>query len=211
MVKIFNFEGDQKEFSANTYVIGKIGLSCLIIDIGTTNDEVLDYIESHYDGVLGVLLTHGHFDHIRGLPKLMKRFKNVPVYIAKDDVELLSNPILNCSYMTSEKISMNIETIDVEDNREIVVHNKFRFKTIKTPFHTMGSVCYLFEDDNALFTGDTLFKDGIGRTDLNTSDTSLVQSSMNKLKELNDYLVVYPGHGEITRLGIEKNKNSYLK
>lgn len=211
MVKIFNFDEDKREFSSNTYVIGKIGLSCLVIDIGTTNDEVFDYIESHYDGVLGILLTHAHFDHIRGLTKMLKRFKNVPVYMAKEDVELLSNPKLNCSYLTNEKIMMNIETINVEDNEEVRVHNKFRFKTIKTPFHTMGSVCYLFEDDNAIFTGDTLFKGSIGRTDLETSDPSLMKSSLNKLKDLSDYLVVYPGHGSITRLGDEKKNNPYLK
>lgn len=211
MVKIFRFDNDTKEFSANTYVIGKIGLKCLIVDIGTTNDDVLDYIESHYEGVYGILLTHGHFDHIRGLSKILKRFKNVPVYIASEDVELLSNPQLNCSYMTNENVSMHIETIPVEDNQEVVVHNKFRFKVFKTPFHTMGSVCYLFEDDNALFTGDTLFKGGIGRTDLDTSDATLVSSSLDKLKQLSDYLVAYPGHGDVTRLGSEKETNPYFK
>lgn len=209
MVKVFNFEDNPNEFSANTYVIGKIGHDCLVVDIGSTKDDVLDYISSHYEKVGGVLLTHGHFDHIRGLPKLLRRFKNVPVYLAEEDVPLLNNPNINSSGLTGEKVSINVSTIPVEDGEEIELKG-FRFKVIKTPFHTAGSVCYLFEDDNALFTGDTLFKGSIGRTDLATSDPSLVMSSLKKLSFLSDNLVVYPGHGGISRLGNEKENNPFL-
>ncbi len=209
MVKVFNFDENPTEFSANTYVIGKIGDSCLIVDMGSTKDEVLDYISSHYESVAGVLLTHGHFDHIRGVPKLLKKFRDVPIYIASEDVPLLNNPKINASGLTGEKISMNIETIPVEDGETIKL-KKYRFKVIKTPYHTMGSVCYLFEDDNALFTGDSLFKGSIGRTDLETSDPSFVESSLRKIMALDDNLVVYPGHGPITRMETEKNTNPFL-
>lgn len=209
MVKVFNFEDDPNEFSANTYVIGKIGDSCIIVDIGSTKEEVLDYISSHYERVAAVLLTHGHFDHIRGLPKLLKRFKDVPVYISNEDKELLSNPEFNASDMTGEKVSMNIETIPVEDGETIKL-GKYHVKVIATPFHTMGSVCYLFEDDNALFTGDSLFRTSIGRADLKTSDPDLIMSSMKKLCQLDDNIVIYPGHGSISRMEIEKRTNSFL-
>jgi hydroxyacylglutathione hydrolase len=209
MVKVFNFEDNPNEFSANTYIIGKIGASCLVVDIGSTKDEVLEYISSHYESVAGILLTHGHFDHIRGLTKFLRNFKNTPVYLASEDAPLLDNPGINSSNLTGEKVSVNAETIAVEDNETIRLKD-FRFKVIKTPFHTMGSVCYLFEDDNALFTGDTLFKGSVGRTDLETSDPSLVEESLRKIYSLDDNLVVYPGHGPITRLEIEKNTNPYL-
>lgn len=209
MVKVFNFEDNPNEFSANTYVIGKIGDSCLIVDMGSTKDDVLDYIDSHYENVAGVLLTHGHFDHIRGLPKLLKKFKNTPVYLATEDASLLKNPSENASHLTGEKISMDIPIIPVEDGEEIKL-KKYHFKVIKTPFHTQGSVCYLFEDDNALFTGDTLFKGSIGRTDLETSDPSLVNSSLNKILSLDSNLVIYPGHGPISRLEIEEKTNPFL-
>ena len=102
MVKVFNFEDNPNEFSANTYVIGKIGMKCLIVDIGSTRDDIISYIEKHYEGVAGILLTHAHFDHIRGLPKILKRFKNVPVYLASEDVPLLNNPsILSLLYQTN--------------------------------------------------------------------------------------------------------------
>lgn len=211
MVKVFNFDDNPTEFSANTYVIGKIGLSCLIVDIGTTKDDVFNYIDKHYENVAGVLLTHAHFDHIRGLPKLLKRYKNVPVYLAEEDVPLLSNPYSNSSMILSnERIAINVSTIPIHDGEEVIVHNKFRFKVIKTPFHTQGSVCYLFEDDNALFTGDTLFKESIGRTDLVDSNPNQIPASLQKLSKLSDFLVVYPGHGSITRLGEEKEHNPYF-
>ena len=111
--------------------------------------------------------------------------------------------------MTGEKISINVATIPVEDG-EMITINKIKFKVIKTPFHTEGSVCYLFEDDNALFTGDTLFKGSIGRTDLATSDPSKINSSLMKLNDLSEWLVVYPGHGGISRLGQEKETNPYF-
>lgn len=210
MVKVFNYEDNPTEFSANTYVIGKIGMSCLIVDIGTTKDDVIEYIEKHYEKVAGILLTHAHFDHIRGLPKILRRFKNVPVYLAKEDEPLLNDPSINSSNLTGEKVAVNVTTIPVEDGEVIKVHNSFRFQVIKTPFHTMGSVCYLFEDDNALFTGDSLFKGSIGRTDLEASDPSLVNSSLKKLTKLNENLVIYPGHGPISRLQIEEETNPYL-
>lgn len=210
MVKVFNFEDNPTEFSANTYIIGKIGHSCLVIDIGSTKDEVIEYIDSHYESVAGILLTHGHFDHIRGLPKLLRRFKNTPVYLAQEDVPLLNNPNINSSNLTGERVSINVPTIPVEDDENIEL-KKFHFKVIKTPFHTKGSVCYLFEDDNALFTGDTLFKGSIGRTDLETSQPELISSSLEKLTKLNENLVIYPGHGPISRLGIETKTNPFFK
>src|SRR5574344_1734261 len=96
MVKIFNFERNTKEFSANTYVVGKIGNSCLVVDLGSTDDEVYDYIDTHYSKVAGILLTHAHFDHIRGIPALLKHFKdNIPIYLNSADWPLLSDSSLN--------------------------------------------------------------------------------------------------------------------
>lgn len=209
MVKVFNFEDNPTEFSANTYVIGKIGLNCLIVDIGSTKDDVLDYIDSHYEGVAGILLTHAHFDHIRGLPKLLKKYRNAPVFLTEEDVPLLNDPKINSSFLTGEKVSMDVQTTPVHDQEEITL-SKIRFKVIKTPFHTQGSVCYLFEDDNALFTGDTLFKGSIGRTDLETSDSSQVPSSLKKLLSLSENLVIYPGHGKMSRMDIERKTNPFL-
>ncbi len=213
MVKVFNFENNPKEFSANTYVIGKINSNCVVIDMGSTDDSVYDYIKAHHEKVEAVLLTHAHFDHIRGLVRFLKHYKgkyDIPVYLATEDQELLQNPVLNSSTMTNENVQINISTLPVTDGDEISLKS-FHVKVIHTPFHTKGSVCYLFEDDNALFTGDTLFKGAVGRTDLPCSEPEKMEESLMKIKALKDTLVIYPGHGPISRLEIEKEENPFLK
>lgn len=209
MVKTFLCDETKHEFSANTYIIGKINSSCLVIDIGMRDEAIYDYIDSHYTRCLGVLLTHGHFDHIRGLPAFLKHYKDTPVYLHPEDAHLLYDSTANASYLTGESVSMNLQTIDVKDGETLHI-KETNIRVIHTPFHTKGSVCYLFEDDNALFTGDTLFKNGIGRFDLETSDATQIMPSLKKLAGLKDTLVVYPGHGSYTRLGEEKKTNPYL-
>ena len=213
MGKIFNFDDHPTQFSANTYVIGKIGGGCIVVDIGSTDEAIYDYIDSHYERVVAVLLTHAHFDHIRGLTKLLKHYRNryeIPVYLAEEDVPLLKDPKINSSAMMRESVQVNAETIPVKDG-EILKWKDFRVRVIKTPFHTEGSVCYYFEDDNALFTGDTLFKGSIRRTDMATSDPEKVQPSLSKLNALSDWLVIYPGHGPISRIETEKRENPFFQ
>lgn len=212
MVKVFQFDENAREFSANTYVVGKVGGNCVIIDLGSTDPTIYHYIESHYESIEGILLTHGHFDHIRGIPALLKHFKNaqIPVYLSKEDAPLLEDPSLNNSPMNSENVKVHIVTVPVTDGQDLILKD-FHIKVIATPFHTRGSVCYLFNDDNALFTGDTLFETSIGRTDFLTSQPNRVTESLKKLLTLRETLVVYPGHGSISRLGEERKNNPYLK
>jgi glyoxylase-like metal-dependent hydrolase (beta-lactamase superfamily II) len=213
MIKAFSFENNAKEFSANTFVLGKVGEPCIVIDLGNTGDEVEKYIkDSHMGKLLAVLLTHGHFDHIRGLSKLLDTFgEKTPVYMNKADEDLLADPEKNCSLgFSSSPIMADLNPIFVKDG-EILTLGENKLKVIFTPFHTLGSVCYFSKEDNALFTGDTLFKDSIGRTDVPTSDPNLVNESLKKLLALPDMLVCYPGHGAVTKLGYEKRNNPYLK
>lgn len=212
MVKIFVTEPDAKEFSANTYVLGKIGDPCVIVDLGSTNKAITDYIDSHYEKVAAILLTHAHFDHIRGIPKLLSYYKkkyDIPVYRSEEDIPLLSSPSRNACSRRGEKISRNINPIPVKDGDAIKI-GKYTAKVIATPFHTKGSLCYLFEDDNALFTGDTLFAGSIGRRDRPTSQPDKMASSLKKLLSLKPTLVIYPGHGSRTNLGREEKTNPYL-
>ena len=98
----------------------------------------------------------------------------------------------------------------LDDEDEIDFKNGYVFKVISTPFHTNGSVCFLSEKENALFTGDTLFKGSIGRTDLPKGNERLISSSLKKLLKLDDNLKIYPGHGDETTLKKEKENNIYL-
>lgn len=214
MVKIFNFDNetiDNNEFSSNSYVIGEQNGPCIIVDLGSTNKRIIDYIKKNHTSVLGILLTHGHFDHIRGLNNFLKEF-NATIFIYETENEFLLNSRLNRSKNHAEDVVVETENIYlVDDEDEINFGNQIYVKVIHTPFHTSGSVCFLIKSENALFTGDTLFKGFIGRTDLPTGNEKEVYSSLSKIKQLNENYTIYPGHGEITTLFNELKNNYYLK
>lgn len=212
MVKTFRFDTDTHEFSANTYVVGEKGGRCVVIDLGSTQDRVIDYIKENFTSCSGILLTHGHFDHIRGIKKFLDTF-SCTVFVHQDDSELLSNAKLNGSHYfeSNNDVSLNLSNLYLlDDEDEIDFKNGYVFKVISTPFHTNGSVCFLSEKENALFTGDTLFKGSIGRTDLPKGNERLISSSLKKLLKLDDNLKIYPGHGDETTLKKEKGNNIYL-
>ncbi len=213
MVKTFRFDSVyDDEFCSNSYVIGEKGGPFILVDIGSTSDRILDYVKENHTSCLGVLLTHGHFDHIRGLEKFLSYY-NCTVFIDKDEEEKLHNSRLNCSKMSGEEeLNLNINNIYLlDDEDEINFINKYYVKVIETPFHTNGSVCYLIKNENALFTGDTLFKGSIGRSDLPTSSSRTIKDSLKKLVKLDPSLNVYPGHGELTTLKKELESNICLK
>lgn len=211
MVKVFLQKDDDKVFHANTYVMGKIGGNCVLVDPGFQDKALLSYIQNHYEKVVAILLTHGHFDHMRGVQDILKFFSNqtIPVYLHPEDESILQDPRLNASIMTGENVKGSFITTPVHDGEELELKG-MTIRVIHTPFHTKGCVCYLSLDDNALFTGDTLFKGSIGRTDLPVSTPETVAPSLQKLLALKDTLVVYPGHGPLTNLGAEKKTNPYL-
>ncbi len=212
MVKIFRFDSEyDDEFCSNSYVIGEKGGPFILVDIGSTSDRILNYVKENHTSCLGVLLTHGHFDHFRGLDKFLKHY-NCTVFIDKDEEEKLHNARLNCSKMNGEDLNIDLNNIYLlDDEDEINFINKYYIKVIETPFHTNGSVCYLLKSENALFSGDTLFKGSIGRSDLPTSSNRSIKDSLKKLTKLDPNLTVYPGHGEITTLKKELETNIYLK
>lgn len=156
-------------------------------------------------------MTHGHFDHIRGINKFLETF-NCTIFIDEKDIDLLENPRLNGSLAFGDKVSLELSNLYfLDDEDEINFGNKYYFKVIETPFHTEGSVCYLLKSENALFTGDTLFKGSIGRTDLATGNEKEIKSSLEKIKLLNKDLNIYPGHGPLTTLVHELKTNIYFK
>lgn len=211
MIKTFRFDTDRNEFSANTYVVGEPGGRCVVIDLGSTQDRVIEFIKNNFSSCSGILLTHGHYDHIRGIKKFLENF-NCTIFVHQDEKEVLENPKLNMShYSEKEDISYNYSNMYLyDDEDEIDFKNGYIFKVIATPFHTLGSSCFLCEKENALFTGDTLFKDSIGRTDLPLGNERLINRSLSKLLLLDDNLKVYPGHGDETTLKREKEKNLFL-
>ena len=204
-IKSFIYGDNYIELSANTYLIID-GKDCVLVDPGKEDPRIVEFIKENSLNLKGILLTHGHCDHMRGIIAF-----ECPVYIHKDDVELLNNPHLNCSDRFSRKnVSIDVAPIEVEEGMEINLLSK-PIKVIHTPYHTMGSVCYYIPEEKILFSGDTLFKDAMGRSDFVTSDPNLIKSSLAKLGALPDDVILYPGHGDLTSIGYERKQNPFVK
>lgn len=154
-----------------------------------------------------ILLTHGHFDHIFGLNSLKKSL-NAPAVICKDDLVISDNineftRLFGLPDSVPPKYDMYIK-----DGDEILL-GSYKIKVIHTPGHTEGGVSYLV--DGKLFSGDTLFRGSVGRTDLFGGNFGKLSDSIkNKLFKLDDKTEVFPGHGDMTTIGFEKKYNEII-
>ncbi len=197
--------------ACNSYLIYDDIHQGFIVDPGyNENGNYLKHIKKLNVDVLAVLLTHAHYDHIGALEDICKAFPNAICYIAKEEKELLDNPSLNLSVYSKPLTYVPNNLVELFDGEEFSIAN-FNIKIIMTPFHTIGSACYYLKKENILFSGDTLFRSSIGRTDLPTGSNRTVESSLNKLLNLTNETIIYPGHGPKTTLEREKNYNPYLK
>ena len=159
----------------NCYIL-LIDNNCLVVDPGDDFDLIKKEIKDY--NLLGILITHHHFDHVGALDDLLK-YKKVPVY--------------------------DFNLTDTEYNID-----KFNFKIIKTPGHTSDSVTFYFLNDNIMFVGDFVFKGTIGRTDLPTGNNIEMEESINKIKQYNKNIIIYPGHGESTTIENEIKYNYFF-
>lgn len=197
------------DFTENTYIINE-KKDAYIIDPGTNYTDINTYIEDKNLIVKGILLTHGHFDHIVSVNRLMKEYE-CNVYIHEFERDFLFDPNLNLSGLTYNRVIIKNKdaVITFTENLQLKLGRE-TIKIIHTPGHTRGSVCYKYK--NFLYSGDTLFKGSIGRTDLPTSNKSDIQRSVNKIVRLcRDNMIVYPGHGHFTTILNEKYDNPYVK
>ena len=194
-------------FYTNSYIISNDEKECVIVDPGLNYGKAAELIKNKYTPI-GILITHGHMDHIDGI----KYFKDLPIYIYKEEKRLLINPDFNLYDMIGSTIPFNIDDLKINyvSDNDIIKISNFEFEVIYTPGHTIGSCCYKI--DNDLFTGDTLFNMSCGRCDFPTGDMELMNESLNKLMNLfNDDIKCYPGHNDITTIGYERLNNPFLK
>lgn len=190
----------------NIYLIKDVASKkAVLVDAAACIPEIKKAVEG-YD-VEYILLTHGHFDHIMGLNELKKEL-NAKAVISKDDL-ILSDKINDFTRLFGIPDSEPpVYEKYVKDGDTIKV-GELEIKVISTPGHTEGGVCYLI--DGKLFSGDTLFRESVGRTDLfGGSFTKLSDSIKNKLFELDDKTEVFPGHGDMTTIGHEKMYNEII-
>ncbi|MCR5321806.1 MAG: MBL fold metallo-hydrolase [Lachnospiraceae bacterium] len=198
----------------NCYVVyndGETGAlkNCVIIDPGDDAKKINNMIISEELNPSAILLTHGHFDHIGAVRELLEKYPGIKVYAGKNENALLQDPELNLTGRIRRPLTINADRL-LEGN-EVFNEAGMRFKVISTPGHTVGSVCYLAEAENVLFSGDTLFQGSMGRTDFPTGDEERIFESLRMLALLPDETTVYPGHGAKTSIGEEKRHNPFMK
>jgi len=184
----------------------------LIIDPGFSIEEssaILDGIRRSGAKVKYIVNTHGHFDHISG-NRFLKDSLRAELLIHADDACILSDPRRNLSYMLGLNISSPKPDRLLKDGEKIEI-GELRLTVMHTPGHTEGSISLLCIEENAVFTGDTLFAGSVGRTDLpGASLRKLLKSLNERLLKLPDETIVYPGHGEKTTIGQERKANPFL-
>lgn len=184
----------------------KESLECLIVDPSAESDKIINVIEEYKLKPSAILLTHGHFDHIMSVNDLLAKY-DIKVYISKFDEEMLSDSrksggssFIGSGYVTKADVLL-------EDGDIIHLLGK-DIKFIATPGHTKGSGCYYIEDEKILFSGDTVFREDCGRTDLYGGDNpSIVRSIYEKVLTLPEDVNILPGHMEMTTVGHEKIYN----
>ena len=197
------------ELYANTYVLIDESDNCIIVDPGKDNNEVIDFIKESELKPRAILLTHGHFDHIRGVKRLIDEY-SVPLYVGFDEVDMLTNPRLNCSKYMSEEYVLDVKPVTLSDNEILRIMDE-DILCISTPFHTFGSMCFYLKDSKLLFTGDFLFKGSVGRSDLPTGTPKTFNDSIRKILSLPDDVKIYPGHGPSSNIKLEKEINPFIK
>lgn len=193
----------------NCYFVYREGSSKVIfIDPADYGEQIFKAMKDNGFEVAAILLTHGHFDHIWGCSRL-RQLTSAPVYAYEGEEKVLLSADLNVSAGAGRACTVKANTL-LKDGEEVTVEG-MTFKLIATPGHTQGSCCYYFEEANMLISGDTLFEESVGRTDLPTGSMStLVRSVKDKLFVLPDDTVVYPGHGDSTTIEHEKKYNPFI-
>ncbi|MDE7046402.1 MAG: MBL fold metallo-hydrolase [Lachnospiraceae bacterium] len=193
----------------NCYFVYREGSSqALVFDPADKGDYIYNGLKEKGFTVAAILLTHGHFDHIWGVEAL-KELSGVKVYAYEEEREVCENASVNVSKGAGRPCIVQADTY-LKDGEERTIEG-ISFKLLATPGHTKGSCCYYFADDKILISGDTLFQESVGRTDLPTGSMStLVRSVKEKLMPLPEDVRVYPGHGEATTIGYEKQYNPFI-
>ncbi len=196
--------------STNVYiVINEETKDAFVIDPAADEPKLTNYFEENNYNLKGILLTHGHFDHLCGVEALVNKY-GCPVYATEGERALLASAEMNHSCTIRKNITVT-DYIVVNDGEELELAG-IKMKVITTPGHTAGGVCYYVEQNGVLFSGDTLFHETIGRTDLPTgSYDELVRSVKEKLMVLPEDTIVYPGHMSETTIEHERTHNPYTR
>lgn len=202
----------------NTYFVYREGAEeCIVIDPADYGRQIFANLKKNNLRAVGILLTHGHFDHIWGVEGLKAAanevaehhgYDSVQVFACEAERELLQDVGLNVSENAGRACALDAD-VYVKDGDEISIAG-ISCKVIATPGHTAGGCCFYFEEAGFCVCGDTIFQESVGRTDLPTGSMgTLVRSIKEKLFVLPEDIKLYPGHGDSTTVGHEKKYNPF--
>lgn len=201
------------------YVVGMVQTNCyfainddtnemFIVDPGASAEKLAEIIDKEKLNPVAILLTHGHFDHAGAAAELAEHY-GIEIYAHEDEQETLENPSINLSGWEGKNIVYHADSY-LKDEQVIDVAG-FSVRVFHTPGHTVGGCCYYLPEQSVVFSGDTLFAQSVGRTDFpKGSAATLGRSIKDKLMTLSDDVTVYPGHNEITTIGMERVNNPFL-
>lgn len=212
MLRIQTFEVNP--LHENCYVINDETKECVIIDCGALTEAeqntVITYIREEGLKPVHNLGTHGHLDHHFGDAAILSAF-NLQPEVAEGDKVLMQHPREAALQMLGMDLNIDLPAgnLKLTENEE-VKFGSHTFKIIRTPGHSPCSVSFYCAEENVLFTGDTLFKGSIGRTDFPGGSMFQIISSLRELAQLPDKTIVYPGHGPQTSIGFELAHNPYM-
>lgn len=182
----------------------------LVVDPGSCKDAIFKHVEELGLTPVAILLTHGHFDHMMGVDGWKKAYPGIPVYIGKDEEEVLKDTDKNLTTRFRQYAVSFDADVYLEDEEVIELIGK-KIKYLLTPGHTIGSGCYYFEEDAVLISGDTLFRRSMGRTDMPTGDAIKMVASLQRLAKLPPEVRVLPGHEAATTIEDEVAHNPYIR
>ena len=200
-----------KSFASNTYLLVS-GTSAMVVDPSVSIDAIEKELKNNNASLVGIVLTHGHFDHTISIDVLREHY-NIPVYIHKNDACMLLDGKLNGFYTFFQQECTHApadRTFD--DGDEIFIGNE-SIRIIHTPGHSLGSSCFVFVDEEnktAIITGDTLFANAVGRCDLYGGNEQELKSSIKKLSAFDKTTRIYPGHDISNTLGEALSNVSYI-
>lgn len=208
-IKRFSFN----PYQVNTYVLHDETGECVIIDPGMDGEAekmlMFNYISTNNLKPVKLLNTHTHIDHILSNDYVSKQF-NIKLFAHKSSTQFLAG-----AHSYAATFGMNMDAVKEIDEflvgDQIVEFGKSQLKVLETPGHADGSICFYGEEDKFVITGDVLFRESIGRTDLETGNYDILQQSIwEKLFTLPDDVTAYPGHGPETNIGFEKLHNPFV-
>ncbi len=192
------------ELQANCYLLTKDEY-CILIDPADDANFLLEEIQKRNIKLAGMLATHGHFDHVSAVGEIQLSF-SVPLYFSQKDMFLIKRLGVTAKYFLGyEPYIISPSLIENITGGSFEISN-FKFKIIPTPGHTPGGLSFYFPEEQVVFTGDTLFKESVGRTDLSYSNRKDLEKSLKALYELPETTIIYPGHGEETSVLNEINR-----